>query len=131
MNTYAMKYSHNSTYLPPCPEITIILRNEDTDLSTQSLPALLDTGADASFVPLHHLRKLRAYVIQEAFVRSHWGDRHRVHLFRIDIVLDGLTLVGMNVVGDEYGSEVILGRDVINRLRLFLDGPGSATEVFP
>lgn len=126
-----MKYPHNRTYLPYFPEITVILRNTDNGLDTKAILALLDTGADASFVPLHHLRRLRAHVIQEAFVRSHWGDRHRVHLFRIDIVLDGLTLPGINVIGDEHGSEVILGRDALNRLRLFLDGPGAVTEVIP
>ncbi len=50
-------------------------------------------------------------------------------LVRIDIRLNGVTLPGISVIGDERGSEVILGRDVLNRLRLFLDGPGRTTDI--
>jgi hypothetical protein len=34
-----------------------------------------------------------------------------------------LTLSGIHVVGDELGDETVLGRNVLNRLRLLLDGP--------
>ena len=34
-----------------------------------------------------------------------------------------LTLSGITVVGDELGDETVLGRNVLNRLRLLLDGP--------
>jgi hypothetical protein len=34
------------------------------------------------------------------------------------------------VVGDELGNEVVLGRNVLNRLRLLLDGPAAMTEVW-
>ncbi len=123
------RHPHNRAYAPPFPEVDVTLLNEDSDLDTETLPALLDTGADTSLVPIHHLRHLQAHAFQEAFVRSHWGERQRVHLFRIDIRLNGVTLPGISVIGDERGSEVILGRDVLNRLRLFLDGPGRTTDI--
>jgi hypothetical protein len=33
------------------------------------------------------------------------------------------------VVGDEQGEEIVLGRNVLNRLRLLLDGPSRLTEI--
>ena len=47
----------------------------------------------------------------------------------VDLILDSLRLPGVFVVGDEQGDEIILGRDVLNRLRLLLDGPAHITEI--
>jgi len=38
-------------------------------------------------------------------------------------MISELTLSGIYVVGDELGDETVLGRNVLNRLRLLLDGP--------
>lgn len=32
-------------------------------------------------------------------------------------------------MGDERGDEIILGRNVLNKLRLMLDGPAAVTKV--
>ncbi len=33
------------------------------------------------------------------------------------------------MIGDEVAQEVVLGRNVLNRLRVLLDGPGEMVEV--
>jgi hypothetical protein len=40
-----------------------------------------------------------------------------------------LTLPGVEVVGDEISNEVILGRDILNRWRILLDGPNETVEI--
>ncbi len=45
-----------------------------------------------------------------------------------DPPIGGVTLPGTYVVGDEMGDEVILGRDVLNHLRITLDGPALLTR---
>jgi hypothetical protein len=45
--------------------------------------------------------------------------------------LDGLRLADVFVVGDEQGDETVLGRNVLNRLRLLLDGPVRLTDILP
>jgi len=91
--------------------------------------ALVDTGADGTLIPISHLRSIQAYPIAEAFLRSHWGERRRVHLFRVDLRIDEISLPGVTVVEDDQGQEIILGRDVLNKLRLLLDGPMNELEV--
>jgi hypothetical protein len=44
-------------------------------------------------------------------------------MYLIDVKISGVTLAGVYVVGDDMGNEVVIGRDVLNRLRLTLDGP--------
>ncbi len=124
-----MNYPYNDAYWPDFPVLNVELCNEDDGFRTKSIVALLDTGADASMVPMDLLRQIQAYVIGSSHVRSHWGDRHEVYLFQIDVKLDQITLPGITVIGDEHGDEVVLGRDVLNKLRLLLDGPTNQTEL--
>ena len=92
--------------------------------------ALVDTGADGTIIPIVHLRSVQAYPVAEASLRSHWGESRRVHLFRVDLRINDILLPGITVVGDELGSEIVLGRDLLNKLRLLLDGPMNEIEVW-
>ena len=46
----------------------------------------------------------------------------------LDVQLGSLVFPGIEVVGDEVSSEIVIGRDVLSRLRLVLDGPQSTLE---
>ncbi len=50
-------------------------------------------------------------------------------MFTVDIGIDQLCLPAVEVVGDERGNEIILGRNVLNKLRLLLDGPNALTKM--
>ena len=50
-------------------------------------------------------------------------------MYMIDVQIDDRTLPGIWVVGDEVGDEIVLGRNVINKMRLLLDGFASQTEI--
>jgi hypothetical protein len=62
-------------------------------------------------------------------MRSHWGEHRSVSIYSVALEVDGHRFSAMWVVGDELGNEVVLGRNVLNRLRLLLDGPAAMTEV--
>jgi hypothetical protein len=47
----------------------------------------------------------------------------------VDVQIGEITVAGIEVVGDELSEEVILGRDVLNRLRVSLDGPAASVTV--
>jgi hypothetical protein len=63
------------------------------------------------------------------FIRSQWRERYSVMLYLVDIQIGNLTLPGIEVVGDELSDEIVLGRNVLNRLRVLLDGPGETVEI--
>jgi hypothetical protein len=48
----------------------------------------------------------------------------------VDIHLGGILLPAIQVAADEGGEEIILGRNVLNKLSIFLDGPVLITD-FP
>ena len=124
------KYPYLDSYNPPIPAVDVMLSNDEAGLRTGLMSALLDTGADGSLVPIRLLREVMAYPIAEAFLRSHWGEQRRVHLFRVDLQINDIILPGVTVVGDDIGQEIVLGRDVLNRLKIFLNGPEGLSEVW-
>lgn len=57
------------------------------------------------------------------------GERRQVFLYLVDVQIGDVTVPGLYVVGDEVGQESVLGRNVLNRLRLLLDGPAALTQL--
>lgn len=124
-----MKYPYDANYEPPFPAVQVILHNSEEGLHTTTQNALLDTGSDGTLVPINYLQEILAPVITDTRLRSHWGEWRSVQLFVVDIELDNLRLPNIFVVGDEQGDEIILGCNILNKLRLLLDGPANSTEV--
>jgi len=75
------------------------------------------------------LRQVRAKKVDRAILRSQWGERHLVSLYAVAIEINRHRFAAVWVVGDELGNEIVIGRNVLNRLRLLLDGPAAMTEV--
>lgn len=124
-----MKYPYDDGYEPPFPVLSVALTNSEEGLRTTTENALIDTGSDGTLVSMALLEDILAPVLTETRIRSHWGEWRPVQLFLVDIELNGLTLPGMFVVGDETGDGIVLGRNVLNRLYLALHGPDQVTEV--
>jgi hypothetical protein len=124
-----MKYPYNAAYEPPFPAIEVVLDNIELGMQTSPVLALLDTGADGSLVPLNLLYQIRAPVLTETRIRSHWGEWRSVQLFLLDVVIGTMRLPGVFVVGDNQGNEVVLGRNVLNKMRLILNCPANTTDV--
>jgi predicted aspartyl protease len=124
-----MKYPFNNHYEPPFPEIQIALHNNEENLKSTSLSALLDTGSDGTLIPVAYLQEILAPALTDTRIRSHWGEWRTVQLFVVDIEIGNLKLPNIFVVGDEQGNEIILGRNVLNKLHIVLNGPANSTDI--
>ena len=125
-----MKQPYNRRYRPPIPTLTVRLYSPVRDTFTSPLEAIVDTGSDASLVPLSHRLEIGAEETAPGWLVSITGERKPVSLFFIDVYLGESTLAGIRVIADPDLNEVIIGRDVLNKLSLFLDGPES-TLIIP
>jgi hypothetical protein len=118
---------YNRGYRPPFPALQVHLQSKVARIGP--FQALLDTGADATFVPIDLLEQIKVGESGPATVRSHFGERQRVRLYVVSFEFDHLLIPGIYVVGDDLSDEIILGRDVLNSLPLFLDGPQRTTDL--
>lgn len=123
-----MKHPYNTHYQPVFPAMPVTLYNSEAGLRTGLESGLLDTGSDGTLVPIAYLQEIVAPALVDTRIRSHWGEWRPAQLFVVDIELGSLRLPGVFVVGDEQGSEIVLGRNVLNKLRLLLDGPAQLTD---
>jgi predicted aspartyl protease len=124
-----MKFPYNNVSQPPIPMIEISLSLPGGDHKTDTLYAILDTGADGSLVPQSYIETLSATYVDEVMLRSQWGEWRAAAMYLIDVHIGDRTLPGVYIVGDEMGSDIILGRNVLNSLRLLLDRPARQVEV--
>ncbi len=118
-----MKFPYNPVYFPPAPYVEIRLGTADESLRVGPLPAFIDSGADATIIPLHHLVSLEIEVDDRRFLRSQWGERRTVDIYRLDLGIGDFRLPAVEIVGADQGDEIILGRNILNMLRIYLDGP--------
>ena len=124
-----MKYRYDSSYEPPVPSMEIWVATPERAFSIGPLHAIIDTGADATLVPLHFVEQLGIDAFDLKRLRSHWGEARTVETFLADIGVDGLRVPLVELVADARSAEVLLGRDVLNALRMTLDGPKQTVDI--
>jgi predicted aspartyl protease len=125
-----MKIAYNTAYFPPAPVLPVSLAIPDTTPEIGPLTALVDTGADGTFIPATLLEQLNAPVIYNTNARTYLSERpRRVSIHQIDLIIGAMRLPNIEVVSDDWNSEVIIGRNVLNKLNLHLHGPQQITRL--
>jgi predicted aspartyl protease len=122
------EFPYDVAYDPALPVCQVVLSTGSTSRRVR-LTAIIDTGADGTIVPVRHLEQIGARRVFETGLRSQWGERRTVFLYLVNLQIGTLELTGIYVVGDELGEEFILGCNVLNELRLLLDGPTGLTQL--
>ncbi len=123
-----MDYAYLDTYHPPMPALEIRLGYPGKELAIGPLTAIVDTGADGTLMPQSLIDEIEAPLVDDVRVRSPWGKWRYLQLFTVDVGIETLCLSAIEVVGDDLGDEIILGRNILNQLRLLLDGPAGQVE---
>lgn len=124
-----MKQAYSSDYFPSIPLLTIRLYSSITEQFTGPLLAIVDSGSDATLVPLAHLRTIGAEETAPGWMVGITGHRQPVALYFVDIYIGEHAFPGIRVIADNAAQEIILGRDVLNKLPLLLDGPQQQTSL--
>ncbi len=105
------------------PLALVTLRKRDAGLVVSDVPMLLDTGADITLVPRASIYTLDPTLVSDSNYELVGFDGHTsfapaVHL---ELIFCRRTFRGQFLLIDQsYG---ILGRNVLNAVPLFLDGP--------
>jgi predicted aspartyl protease len=125
-----MKTPYSQDYFPPAPVMAVRLAAPDHAPQIGPSPALIDTGSDGTFIPTALLEQLNVPAVYTTNVRSHSGDAlRRASVHKVDVLFDSIRLPSVEAVSDDWGNEIILGRNVLNKMQLLLDGPEQMTEL--
>ncbi len=112
---------------PPAPVARVCLRHPDREESIEDVPLLIDSGADATLLP-------RSAVAALGIVGT--GERSRLEAFdgtisETEVVSVVLVFLGRRFHGRFLlidGEVGVMGRNILNHLRLLLDGPALTWE---
>lgn len=108
---------------PPAPVAHVKLKNIETGTILPNVPMLIDTGADITVLPASALEKLGVETDRDAShkVQGFDGEIKEIKLARLS-----LSFLNKEFTGDFLVSNIptgILGRNILNNIRLLLDGP--------
>lgn len=116
------QFTFDNTYVPPVPRLSIEISGPNENNWLPVANAIIDTGADWTIVPEKILHNIDAYEWDLAGLRSQWGESRLVYRYEVDIRIESRTFPNVLVVSDEMGDEMIIGRNLLNWLRLLIDG---------
>jgi predicted aspartyl protease len=117
-----IRYGYNSQVDPPAPFVLVSLRNTADGAEIRDLPAQIDTSADRTVLPEKYVQSLGLAQIGNIQVAGFAGATYSLSTFVVQIGLHNLNPLTVKVIGADE-PWVLLGRDVVNALRLGLDGP--------
>ena len=122
-----MRVDYNRLISPPAPFIQIQVAHPDHPLHLQPIVAKIDSGADVTALPLSIIQHLNLPIMDVLDVS---GYDDRVSTIQTYFAIIELAKVRGRIqviaISEEYA---LLGRDVLNHLRVLLDGPALALEI--
>lgn len=115
---------------PPAPVIQVTVANVVNRRLRRTLPALLDTGADITAIPKSFLNVLKLYPIAQLQLEGIDGKSAIVLMYAVRLTIDELVIPRQEIIltGLDF---IVVGRDVLNLLNLYLYGPQSTFEIKP
>jgi predicted aspartyl protease len=115
-----VKISYDRSYDPPMPVVPVRISGVEADGPGILVHAILDTGADCSVIPERHAQLLHLPMVDVASVHGFADGGKTRPLYAARLRIGARNLLARVIA---YGSEPLLGRDVLNQLVVRLDGP--------
>lgn len=124
-----VRYNYIREFAPPAPFAYVTAASPDGSAGPGEWPAQLDTGADRTVVPLQLARDLGLAETGLLRLEGLGGHPTAAPLFVVRLGVRGLVPALVEVVAVSGEPHILLGRDVLNRHRVVLDGPRLACEI--
>lgn len=122
-----MKRILSRAFDPPAPIVPARIRAPG-GLDAAVLDGKLDTGADLSAVPERFIAELGIPPIRTVRAAGFMGDLREVIVYRVDIEIGDMTFTRVEALSTRR-PYIILGRNVLRRLVMRIDGPGEKLEI--
>lgn len=101
----------------------VVLARLDGSGATVDLPAKVDTGADQTVIPALLAEQLALREARRVRFGGLGGVETELPTYEVQLVIRDLAPVTIEVAASEGEPHVLLGRDVLNRYLVVLDGP--------
>ncbi|MCP4423002.1 MAG: hypothetical protein GY803_00775 [Chloroflexi bacterium] len=127
MNVHS--YLYNETVTPAMPVAEVRFVSPYSQERAGAVQAIIDSGSDGTMAPLTLLDEIGALSMGTAVMSGIWGQRRRVDIYIVNIEIGPHLLPGIRVAGVSEAMDVILGRNVLNQIKIVLNGPANTLEI--
>lgn len=125
-----VRYSYNRQVTPPAPFVHVtVSRPNDANIALTDLPAQIDTGADFTVVPVSVAEQLNLVQLDQTPILGFGGHVMLVPTYLVGLAVRPFDAIILPVIAQRDEPFVLLGRDILNRYHLELDGPNLAIEL--
>jgi len=116
-------------YALPIPILPVLIGHPEDTPWLGPIESIVDTGADITLFPLEWVSRVHAPSVLDGRIRNVSGSYSTVTFFVVSLQIQDIRFSEVQIASADSIDEVILGRNVLNKLPLFLDGPKLQTEI--
>jgi hypothetical protein len=124
-----IRYSYNRQVQPPAPFVHVSLSCLETGKAVADLPAQIDTAADRRVIPAGLAQVLELLPMDELPVAGFGGQVFVIPTYLVGLAVRTFSADPVEVLAHPDEPFILLGRVVLNRHRVLLDGPALAFEI--
>jgi predicted aspartyl protease len=124
-----VRYAYNQQVTPPAPFVHVTVRPPHEGSAGVVVPAQIDTAADLSVIPGRLVEELQLVPLDSVSALGFGGHLVTLPTFLVEMQVRELDPVTVKVLASHDEPYGLLGRDVLNRFTILLDGPNLVIEV--
>ena len=119
---------YNSRFFPSAPVIDVVIENPVFPNKRLPIQGIIDTGADITAIPVSVVRRLGIQVSRRMSVAGLNGKTETIPTYIANLRVADLSFERIQII-EWPGTEVVLGREILNNFELFLDGKNRRFEI--
>ncbi|MDB6059486.1 MAG: hypothetical protein JWO95_3330 [Verrucomicrobiales bacterium] len=122
--------AYDRNFDPPAPIAEVVLGHPISSANSGVLQGKLDSGADLTVIPLDVVSQLSLRQRSAIWTRGYEGSFSQRHVSYVNLTIEGYHLSLVRCVATER-TTVLVGRNVLNRFVVTLDGKKLAFQMKP
>jgi len=120
--------AYDPAFNPPAAVTDVTIAHPVTAAKRSVLRAKLDTGADITVIPQRLVGQLGIAPKGRVWTRGYDGTYAQRPVYYVRLTLEGFNLAAVRCIATDR-SNVLLGRNVLNRFIIILDGKNLTLEL--
>ena len=113
--------AYDASFNPPAPVADIIISHPVTGATSNALCGKFDTGADVTVIPDHLVAQLNLTAKGHIWTRGYEGTYGQRAVYYVRFTIEGLPVASVRCITTAR-EDVLVGRNVLNRFLITLDG---------